>query len=236
MQTANKRGPGRPRNLELASQRREEILLVATEFFASKGFASTDVQEIADRLSIAKGTIYHYFPSKEKLFLAAVDHLMEDLNEHINARIAEVEDPIELIAGAIRAFLEYFDHHPEFVELIVQERAEFRDRKKPTYLEHREKNIKPWLDLFRNLADQGRLRPTNEDEVTQTISNLLYGTIFTTYFARHGQSFESLADQVLSLVFAGIMSDSERGNLDTYLSSSFKHNRTSGEPKETCAN
>lgn len=215
--TLNRRGPGRPRNLELASQRCEEILPIATEVFASKGYASTDVQEIADRLGIAKGTVYHYFPSKELLFFAAVDRGMAGLSKEINASIVEEEDTIKQIARAIRAFLKYFDEHPNVVELIVQERAEFRDRKKPTYLEHRERNIRPWHELFRSLSESGRFRPLNEERTTQTISNLLYGTIFTTYFAREGQTFESLSKQVLSLVFAGLLSDKEKGNLDKYL-------------------
>jgi AcrR family transcriptional regulator len=215
--TLNRRGPGRPRNLELASQRCEEILPIATEIFASKGYASTDVQEIADRLGIAKGTIYHYFPSKELLFLAAVDRGMAGLNAAIHHSLGTEEDTIKQIARAIRSFLKYFDTHSDVVELIVQERAEFRDRKKPTYLEHRERNIAPWHELFRSLCKSGRFRPLNEEQVTQTISNLLYGTIFTTYFARDGQTFESLSKQVLSLVFAGLLSDAELANLDKYL-------------------
>lgn len=212
-----KRGPGRPRNLELTSQRCEEILNVAADLFANKGFASTDVQEIADRLGVAKGTVYHYFPSKEQLFLAAVDRGMAELSKEISGSILPGEDPIMQIAKAIRSFLKFFDKNPQMIELIVQERAEFRDRKKPTYLEHRERNIRPWHELFRSLSACGRFREINEDEVTQTISNLLYGSIFTTYFARHGQTFESLSAQVLALVFAGIMSDSERPNLNRYL-------------------
>lgn len=215
--TLNKRGPGRPRNLELTSQRNEEILTVATEIFAEKGFASTDVQEIADRLGIAKGTVYHYFPSKEQLFLASVDRGMAGLSKDIHASLAVSADPIRQVGNAIRAFLKYFDKHPEVIELIVQERAEFRDRKKPTYLEHRERNIQPWHEMFKSLSRSGRFRPLHEEQVTFTISNLLYGSIFTTYFARHGQSFESLSKQVLTLVFAGILSDSERANLEKYI-------------------
>ncbi|MBX3074663.1 TetR/AcrR family transcriptional regulator [Candidatus Obscuribacterales bacterium] len=215
--TLNKRGPGRPRNLELTSQRQEEILATATEVFADRGYASTDVQEIADRLGIAKGTVYHYFPSKEQLFLASVDRGMAGLSRAINEGFDPKTDPIKQIAQAIRAFLQYFDTNADVIELIVQERAEFRDRKKPTYLEHRERNVRPWNELFEALSLNGRFKPINAEQVTQTISNLLYGTIFTTYFARHGQSFESLSNQVLKLVFAGILSESEMANIDKYL-------------------
>lgn len=214
---ATRRGPGRPRDTRNADLRREAILDAATSEFAQNGYQSTDVQEIADRLQVAKGTIYHYFGSKEALFLAAVDRGMTLLSSEINSSVQTLECPIEKIARAIRAFLGFFDRHPEMVELIVQERAEFRDRKKPTYLVHREKNIKPWHELFDAMAETGRFRQLNADETTQTISNLLYGTIFTTYFARQGASFESRARQVLTLVFAGLLSDDERGNLEKYV-------------------
>lgn len=214
---SSKRGPGRPRDTRNTSRRREAILEAATTEFAQSGYQSTDVQEIADRLQVAKGTIYHYFGSKEALFLAAVDRGMTLLSGEIDKSVEALECPIEKISRAIQAFLGFFDRHPEMVELIVQERAEFRDRKKPTYLVHREKNIKPWHELFDAMAASGRFRKLNADETTQTISNLLYGTIFTTYFARQGASFESRARQVLILVFAGLLSDEERGNLEKYV-------------------
>ncbi|MBZ0186333.1 MAG: hypothetical protein K8F91_08810 [Candidatus Obscuribacterales bacterium] len=147
-------------------------------------------------------------------------HLQNEINEQpdvIRTLLQEESAHAAKIARAIRAFLGYFDKHPEMVELIVQERAEFRDRKKPTYLIHREKNIRPWNDLFDSVSKNGRFRELNVEETTQTISNLLYGTIFTTYFARQGASFESRARQVLTLVFAGLLSDDERRNLDHYV-------------------
>ena len=63
---------GRRPDAELAERRRGEILEVASVLFARDSYAVMDVQELADRLGLAKGTIYRYFPSKEKLFLAAV--------------------------------------------------------------------------------------------------------------------------------------------------------------------
>ncbi|MBX9696245.1 MAG: TetR/AcrR family transcriptional regulator [Cyanobacteria bacterium] len=212
-----KRSPGRPKNKELTSQRREEILSVATGLFAQYGFASTDVQQIADQLGLAKGTIYHYFGSKEKLFHASVDRGMEGLSVAINDSIKGVDEPIKQIVHAIRGFLSYFDHNPEIIELIVQERSEFRDRKKPTYLEHRERNIQPWNDMFQKLSDEGRFRTLDPEEVTQTISNMLYGTIFTTYFARQGKTFESRAAQIINILLIGIMGEEERARVAEYL-------------------
>ena len=217
-QEKEKRRPGRPRNEGLALRRRDDILTVATELFAESGYANTDVQEIASRLSVAKGTVYNYFESKEALFLAAVDRGMNRLNDEINEACAPAGDPVVKIVIAVKTFLRFFDENPPVIELLVQERAEFKDRKKPTYLLHRERNIKPWNDLFEELAGEGRFRPLCPDEITQTISNLLYGTIFTTYFARCGESFLSRADNILRLIYAGILSEAERQNLESYVS------------------
>jgi TetR/AcrR family transcriptional regulator, repressor of fatR-cypB operon len=60
--TRSKRGrpPERP-------DRRESILAAALECFVERGFHGTAMPQIAEKASIAAGTIYHYFDSKEAL-------------------------------------------------------------------------------------------------------------------------------------------------------------------------
>src|SRR5262245_23152745 len=127
------RRPGRPKVKGLAERRREEILAVATEEFARRGFAGTDLQVVADRLDLGKGTVYRYFRTKEALFLAAVDRGMRLLTASVNGAAERAANPLDRIIVATHAYLEFFDEHPELVELFVQERAQFRDRKRPTY-------------------------------------------------------------------------------------------------------
>ena len=119
---------GRPPDAELQERRRAEILDAATHVFSKHGFAAADVQEIADKIGVGKGTVYRYFPSKEELFLAAVDHGMRQLKNAVDATVACVEPPLARIAEGIRAYLTFFDEHPEVVELLIHERAHFRDR------------------------------------------------------------------------------------------------------------
>src|SRR5262249_11597392 len=108
-----RRLPGRPRDAALQHRRRDEILDAASGIFAERGYPDTDVDSVAARLGVAKGTVYHYFPSKRELFLAAVDRGVARLNEFVCARAETFTDPLEMIAGAIETFLEYFESHPE---------------------------------------------------------------------------------------------------------------------------
>lgn len=190
--------------------RRQQILDTAVQLFAERGFSDTDTQLLADKLQIGKGTLYRYFPSKRELFLAAADRVMRMMRQHVEDHIAGIDEPLDRIAIAIRAFLSFFAEHPEYVELLIQERAQFKDRKKPTYFEHRETNVKRWQAMYRSLIEVGRIRDIPVERITDVMSNLLYGTMFTNYFIGQRNNVEKQARDILDVVFHGILSESER--------------------------
>jgi AcrR family transcriptional regulator len=197
-------------------QRRADILKHATHFFAEHGFQGTDVQVLADELGVGKGTIYRYFPSKRALFLAAVDEAMRRMHEHVEAARLQASDPLDQVERAVEAYLAFFDEHAEYVELLIQERAVFKNRKKPTYFEHRERNVIPWRERFRELIKAGRVRPLPVEQMTNALSAAVYGTMFTNYFAGRQQPLAVQARDLLDVAMLGILSDTERRKrLDT---------------------
>lgn len=203
--TSGAKGPRRPKDEELCRRREDAILDAAAPVFARQGYRQMDVQELADAVGLAKGTVYNYFPSKQALFLATVDRVMRRLQAEIANVTDEEPDPLERITQAVRAYLAFFDAHPEFVELIILERAEFKDRRTPTYFLYREANEHKWRSLVEELIAAGRLRAVPAERVTDVISDLLYGAIFTNVFAAREKSFEQQADDVLDVVWHGIL-------------------------------
>ncbi len=201
---------GRPADLALRKRREEQILDAAARLFAQRGFERANTQELADRLGVGKGTIYRYFSSKRDLFLAAVDRGMRRLRAYVDAAMEGIEDPFQRVAAATRAYLEFFHSHAEFVELLIQERAHFKDRPVPTYFVYREANIGRWRALLESLIAQGRVRPLNVERITEVISDMLYGTMFANYFSGRTRSPAQQAEDVLQVAFLGILSDAER--------------------------
>jgi AcrR family transcriptional regulator len=59
-------------------ERKSEIIATACQLFLSKGYDSTTMKDVMRHLGIAKGTIYHYFSSKEELLEAVIDSVAED--------------------------------------------------------------------------------------------------------------------------------------------------------------
>ncbi|HVX63439.1 MAG TPA: TetR/AcrR family transcriptional regulator [Pirellulales bacterium] len=193
-----------------AADRCEEILDTATRLFAQHGFAGTDTQMLADALHVGKGTLYRYFPSKRELFLAAADRGIRKLCEHIEASIADIEDPPERISKVVYSYLGFFADHPELVELLIHERSQFKDRKKPTYFEHREANREHLRNLYRSYISEGQIRDMPVDRILDVLGDLLYGTMFTNYFSGRQKSVEAQARDILDVIFHGILSDAGR--------------------------
>ncbi len=189
----------------LAATRREEILVQAAHLFAKLGYSGTDTQLLAETIGIGKGTVYRYFPSKRALFLAAADRVMRMLRERVDAKMAGIVDPLEQVSVGVRTFLGFFAEYPEFVELLIQERAYFKDRTRPTFMEHRAVNVERWRNLYRGLIAEGRVRDVPVDRITDVIGNLLYGTIFTNYFSGQTKSVEVQAQDIIDVAFNGIL-------------------------------
>jgi AcrR family transcriptional regulator len=202
--------PKRCSDLEAMSARREEILEMATELFADQGFSDAVTQALADRLGVGKGTIYRHFPSKQALFLAAADRVMRKLQEQVNANIAGIDDGLMRIERGIAAFLSFFAEHPSFVELLIQERAYFKDRKRPTYFEHREINIERWHQFYRELIAQRRVRDIPVEQITTVVSNVLYGIMVTNFFNGQPKPSDVQSKEILDIIFLGILTDPDR--------------------------
>lgn len=101
-------------NEKIRDERRAEIISAALKLFASKGLQATKVADIAAALNISQGLMYHYFRSKEEIFVELVKNAFENLNSA--ARWLEEQDmtPVEKIRMATEKLLETVDQSEEF--------------------------------------------------------------------------------------------------------------------------
>ncbi|WP_071189741.1 TetR/AcrR family transcriptional regulator [Trichormus sp. NMC-1] len=58
-------------------QYRKELLGACFDLFAEKGYGSITMRQIAEKLKVSTGTLYHYFPNKQALF----EQLVEEISQ-----------------------------------------------------------------------------------------------------------------------------------------------------------
>jgi TetR/AcrR family transcriptional repressor of nem operon len=73
---------------------RERLVRTAARLFVTRGYEAVGVNEICAEADVRKGSFYHFFPTKNDLALAAVDHLEADLCAALDAREREVRGPV----------------------------------------------------------------------------------------------------------------------------------------------
>ncbi len=204
---------GRRKDPSLEARRKAEILAVAARVFAACGYAETNVDVIANHVGVGKGTVYRYFPTKEKLFLATVDQGLGELSQDVDSVIADPTlEPLVKMRRVIHNYFTFFARRPEMVELFIQERATFRDRHHPRYFAMKtEKDCGDIHAVFvGELIAGGCLREIPTERFMNVVGDLLYGTIMTNYLTGRQVSPADQTHDVLDILFHGILSDRER--------------------------
>ena len=158
-------------------EKRLAILEQAIRTFAETGFRGTDVQVIADRAGVGKGTVYRYFQNKNELFWATTLQVFLRLEQYIFAAMEGVEDPIAKLRASALAYALFFQENPHYLELFVQDRAEFRDCGPESHREHHRKLGDKISEIVQQGIESGQLRPVDPAHVTMAIGCLIYGTV-----------------------------------------------------------
>ncbi|WP_028935968.1 TetR/AcrR family transcriptional regulator [Pseudonocardia spinosispora] len=70
-------------------RRTQEILATAAELFGRHGYDSVSLEDVAERLDVTKGSLYHYFASKDELGTAAIETLGNDWSSRLEALAEE---------------------------------------------------------------------------------------------------------------------------------------------------
>lgn len=76
-------------------KKREKILDAAAELFSHKSYHEVMMDDIAKLISVAKGTVYNYFASKEELYFSIMEMRMEKLISSLKEKIESEESSLD---------------------------------------------------------------------------------------------------------------------------------------------
>ena len=132
---------------------REPIVAVAAKLFRERGFADTNMQDIADAVGLSRPALYHHFSSKTEILAA----LVEDVTLHSareTGRIAAQSagsDPRELLRDVVRAHASAILGKPELFAVLLRE-----ERHLPADVRELQKSGKrDLLDRFAGIISAG---------------------------------------------------------------------------------
>lgn len=140
---------------KLAAMTRQRIFRIATAEFSDKGLSGARVETIARRAKVNIRMIYHYFGSKEALYIEVLEHVLAMLREaELKLDINEyASDPVTAIVQLYDFIEGHFSAHPELMKLLSFENLNrARSMKRSTAIPEMSS---PVLALLRKLIGRG---------------------------------------------------------------------------------
>ncbi len=102
---------------------KRRILEAAADVFADKGYYAAAVDDIVRASDTSKGSFYHFFPSKQGIFLALVDHMYSVLLRRVEAAIEQERGALNKVDAALRTVLTEFSRHRRLAKIMLIEAA-----------------------------------------------------------------------------------------------------------------
>ena len=96
-----------------SAERRADIVAAARELYEEQGLSKTSVQDITNRMGVARSLFYHYFPDKEAVTSAVLDDYVADFIEathywNAQRRPGDIESALSSVVKLMR--LGVFEH------------------------------------------------------------------------------------------------------------------------------
>lgn len=192
--------------------RRGELLRIAGELFAEKGFRSTTVRDIADAAGILSGSLYHHFDSKETMVDELLDSFQAELFGTYDEIVASDRTPREKLVAVARASFDAIDQRHSEVAIFQNDAGYLAGFDRFGYLVERNARFQQmWTDLLRDGIESGELRADLDVEL---VYRFLRDTVWVAvrwYRPGGALSGDEVADQYISILLDGIGADKGDG-------------------------
>lgn len=139
-----------------AGSRLEEVLESAANFFFTKGFHATTIEDVARDVGMLKGSLYYYIKSKNDLLYQILSKVIEQGDAFIAKQIDPEGDPVEQLKKALEAQIDYIMRNRVRVGLFLHEFDSLSGKRQQTVLAVMARYNKRFVELVRRGQEQGK--------------------------------------------------------------------------------
>ena len=189
---------------------KEHIITVACKLFLQKSFKEVTMKEIVEKTGLSRGAFYHYFESKEQLFLEVLDFFFTNVMKHgyeyysRNSFYEFYHDYANEVRSFGNTYLDKFKGDESEGELTMNYFTLAFDALK-LFPEFRKKmlvgmkeELSIWLEIIKSAREKGEIiSPMTDEEIAQTFIYLSDGVAM--HMIMRGTKIEDMIDPFLTL-------------------------------------
>jgi AcrR family transcriptional regulator len=138
--------------IEPPSSRREQLITVATELFAERGFSAVGVDDIAEAVGIAGPSVYAHFPSKAAILAAAIDRAGQLLRVDTE-RVLSTDAPASVkLARLVDSYSAIANRDRYVPRTLISEMDVLPDADRGSAVRTQREYIDTWVELRRQFS------------------------------------------------------------------------------------
>jgi AcrR family transcriptional regulator len=186
-------------------RRKSEILEVARDLFARRGFDRTTMADIAEVVGVVESALYRHYSSKQELLVAAIRTFYEPIISEVEEAARSIVDPLARVRFAVWRHLRAFAEDPEVCRLVALEA-----RGLPDYWSSEVAELnRRYTSFVVHAVTDGISRGVFSADVSPTlVRDVVYGTVEHVGWAAMNRSVDihvdELTDQLMSLLEPGL--------------------------------
>jgi AcrR family transcriptional regulator len=105
------------------SATKDRLLQAAMDVFADRGYHGATVDDIVAASETSKGAFYHYFPSKQGVFLRLLEQLADLVESGVETAIERQQGALGKVEAALRVVLEVTSERRDLARILLIEAA-----------------------------------------------------------------------------------------------------------------
>ena len=192
---------------ELVEKRRGQIVAAATELFSEQGFYKTTIKDIARLAGISSGLVYQYVREKEDVLLLVLLEVVESYAREIPAAIVGIDDPLERLVTAVRAYCRVVDRHRAATVLAYRSTKSLSPKRREL-IQQRETDTNDIISsTLVACMERGIIRKVNIDALTYQIVLTAHGWALKSWYFKSRLSLEDYIAANLDTLLNGILTE-----------------------------
>ena len=191
-------------NGALRSRRRADMVAIAAELFAQKGYRATTVREIADAAGILSGSLYHHFDSKESIGDEILSGFINEVLADYRSAVVEAADPRAALEQIVRTTSRTLAQHRAALTMLQNDWNYFASQPRFAYMPKALREIERiWIGQLDAGKQAGLFRADLDTKLTyRLLQDVLW--IPAQWRRTRGYSTDQVIDGFLRILFGGI--------------------------------
>ena len=188
----------------MRSARRDDVVRLAGQLFAEKGYRATTVREIADAAGILSGSLYHHFDSKESIGDEILTGFLGQIQADYRAAVSSGGDPRAVLEQIVRTTSTTLAQHRAALAMLQNDWSYFTSQPRFGYLRKALREVEQtWISQLERGVAQGVFRAGLDPGLTyRLLRDVLW--IPAAWHRSGGYRTDQVVDAFLALLFDGI--------------------------------